>query len=358
MNRLGNCDFKKIMATSVACFIPFVYYIFKKYIFDKTPEHIKCSENEKKEHRSLKTSRSCNTDNTNCGGDFLQVKIYDNDIDVLNEMKAEDWIYDKDVVKLNESMTVNQALEIMSNTKNTCALLYSNSQTLLGVLDTPDILSFLLRTSASINSSARQLVRNCIVAPGHVSVNEICRHLCCGTRHIAVYKNYDYQIVSQRAMVEAIFHAVNNDFVFQNVLSKTISDVKIGTMKNIISCSDTFTTREAFELMSAYDITSLPILDGEQNVIGVISATDALYTRKDIQMLDKNIMDFMVESRKDADIDRGVDIIVSCNYQDTVIQILTQMMHEKVHHIYLLENNKLKGVISFVDILKYFSKNI
>ena len=38
---------------------------------------------------------------------------------------------------------------------------------------------------------------------------------------------------------------------------------------------------------------------------------------------------------------------------DDFITILRLMMHEEVHHIYVLEENVPIGVISFVDVLKY-----
>jgi predicted transcriptional regulator len=139
-------------------------------------------------------------------------------------------------------------------------------------------------------------------------------------------------------------------------LSEKISEVDIGKRNHLITCQDSCIAKEAFQLMAAYDVTSLPILDLEDSVCGVISATDILYARKDTSLLSDNVVSFVSQSRKDANVSRDVNSIVSCNLDDDLTTVLRIMMHEEVHHIYILQEDKLIGVISFVDILKHFCK--
>lgn len=308
--------------------------------------------------KPLKCSRSCETDDyTLFTSDFLHIKSYQNDIGILKKMYAKDWVYDKEIVELEETMSLTSALELMKEKQNTCALLYNDKKHLVGILDTPDVLCYILRGTASLDSSIRQVIRNCTVSEGHVTVNEICKTMCSGLRHIAIFHDQKYQIISQRALVEAINHASNDDEQISRLLSNTLSDSGIGTRKNIISCKESCIARSAFELMSAYDITSIPIVNDEEKMVGVISASDILYSRYDIKLLEENVIKYIGKSRNDAGISRSPNTVVTCTENEKLISVLKKMKYESVHHIYILKDDTIEGVISFIDILKFFSIN-
>ena len=91
----------------------------------------------------LRCSKSCGTDEfTLFTNDFLHIRSYQNDISILKNMYAKDWVYDKEILELEESMSLATALELMNEKKNTCALLYDEKYNLVGILDTPDVLYF------------------------------------------------------------------------------------------------------------------------------------------------------------------------------------------------------------------------
>lgn len=308
---------------------------------------------------TLMCSRACATSDfqTTVGsdGDFLYIRNYEQDDEssfVLDDKLAGEWCYDKKLVVVTEDMKISEVLQQMHDAKSTCALLYTTESNLLGVLETPDIIRFLLRSSAMTNTiSARRLIRQCVVAHTQVSVREICKNLCAGMRYIAVCSSQGgHQIVSQRAMVTALFQASNDDTQLEGKLTKTVMDGL--DMPPVISCEDSMSAREAFQIMSAYGLTSLPILDFNGYARGVISATDILYARNNIHLLDEKVIPFVSSSRKDADIPRSVNSIVSCRKNDNLLTVLRIMMHEEVHHTYVLENNKPIGAVSFVDILR------
>jgi CBS domain-containing protein len=283
--------------------------------------------------------------------EFLQIKQYDNDVTLLKDMYAGDWCYDKTLVILTELMTITEALEKMHNSKATCALLYSCDDSLVGILDTRDIVQFILRSTSSMSCHARKAVRQCIVAPTHISVNEICKHLCTGMRYIAVCSSHGgHQIVSQRAMVSAIVNAAHTD---DELLQHLSTAIPTWCLKRLICCNKDESAKRAFELMSAYNITSLPIVDQHGLARGVISATDVMYARNDIESLNLPTMTFVEYSRKDAHVSRNANCIVSCKPSDELIVVLRIMMHEAVHHAYILDNDLPVGVVSFTDILKY-----
>lgn len=321
--------------------------------FSITSEYNDCKK------KTLKCSRYCETDEYSLFmSDFLHIKSYQNDINVLKKMYAKDWVYDKEIVELEESMSLTTALEMMKDKQNTCALLYNDKKQLVGILDTPDVLCYILRGSASLDSSILQVIRNCTISEGHVTVNEICKIMCSGIRHIAIFHDQKYQIISQRALVEAIHHASNDDEEISDILSFTVKSSEIGTRKNIISCKESCIARSAFELMSAYDITSIPIVNGNEKMVGVISASDILYSRYDIKFLEENVINYIQQSRNDAGISRSANTVVTCTDDDTLMSVLKKMKYECVHHIYILKDDAIEGVISFIDILKFFSVKI
>ena len=288
---------------------------------------------------------------------FLQIREFNNDVEILKNVYAGEWCYDKALVILSEDMAMNQALKKMHNSRATCALVYNDDSNLLGILDTRDIVRFILRSSSSMTSSAHKAIRRCVIASANVSVNEICKHLCSGMRYIAVCSTVGgHQIVSQRAIVSAI---ANECYSNEN-LSQHLDDTPIPTdcFKHLIYCNDNETAKRAYELMSAYNITSLPIIDQNGFARGIISATDILYTRNDVNSIDQSVMTFVENSRKDANISRKANCIVSCKSNDTLITVLRIMLHEEVHHIYILENDVPIGVVSFIDILKHLSNKI
>lgn len=287
---------------------------------------------------------------------FLQVKEYDHGVEVLNDMYAGDWCYDKTLVVLSEDTTMNQALQQMHASRSTCALLYGENDALVGILDTRDIVRFVLRSTFSMNCSAQKAIRRCIVASANVSVNEICKHLCSGMRYIAVCSTVGgHQIVSQRAMVAAILSASHTN---EHLLQQLDTPIPPTCLKQLICCYDSESAKRAYEIMAAYNITSLPIVDQNGLMRGVISATDILYTRNDVNLIHQTVMTFVENSRRDANISRNVNCIVSCKADDSLITVLRIMLHEEVHHIYLLEDDVPLGVISFVDILQHIRHKI
>ena len=315
-----------------------------------------CKKNDKK--IKLKCSKSCGTDEfTLFTNDFLHIRSYQNDISILKNMYAKDWVYDKEILELEESMSLATALELMNEKKNTCALLYDEKYNLVGILDTPDVLCYILRGCASLDTSILKVIRKCTVSEGHVTINEICKTMCSGLRHIAVFYNHKYQIISQRALVEAICHACSDDDEITSLLSQTVEQTHIGTRTNIINCKQTCVARSAFELMSAYDITSIPIVNNTEKLVGVISASDILYSRYDISFLEENVIRYIEKSRHDAGVSRSASTVVTCTDDDTLLSVLKKMKYEHVHHIYILKDDSIEGVISFIDILKFFSLN-
>lgn len=304
----------------------------------------------------LVTSRGTQHEEEDEEDDFLQVRHHDSAsaplFHSLTTRCAED-CYDKHLVVLREENTVREALEEMHARRVTCALLYDEAGELLGVFDTPDVLRYLLRSSACMASSARRVLRQCLVAPSHLPLGEVCRHLRAGLRYVAVACAHDktaHRVVSQRAVAAALVRAAEED---EEGLARTLATARVLSQGHVVSVEEWQSARQAFEKMAAYGITSVPVLSSSSGrARAVISATDVLYARHDTSRLEANVLSYLAESRRDAGNARPVHAIVSCTKDEDVLTVLRLMMHEAVHHVYVLQDDVPVGVLSLVDVLR------
>lgn len=335
-----NCLITKMFATNSICMSKSLQNI-------QIPQHMKSSKYTETDHET----------------DFLYVKNYtEQNLNFLKTLSISDLCFDDNSVVLSETMNIGLVLDEMHKSKTTCALLYASDDSLIGVLDSPDVIRYFLRYSSAMSSSARRLIRQCIVAEKTTSLSDICKHLCTGIRYIAVESNepspINHRIISQKAMVKVIVDAAKCDSCLSELLNqKNVCDIKPYSL-DIISCSHHKSARDAFQIMAGYGITSLPIVTSGEKMIGVISATDVLYARKDISLLDKDVCIFVKESREDADNSRKVNCIVSAHNEETLINILKLMMHESVHHVYIVKDDFPINVVSFVDILRVLCESM
>lgn len=288
--------------------------------------------------------------------DFLVLnsEACDNVITVFDNVTADEWCYDKNIVIVNDYVNLHTILEEMHLKKTTLGLVYKD-QILIGILNTSSMIRYILRHSSCMSTSAKKMLQSCVVASKYSRLNDICRLMCSGMRYMAVECHDDseneHTIISQRALVKKILDTDERTDLLRKTLVKDI----VINEKKIKTCYNTMTAKEAFQIMAAYDITSLPVVDFTNfEALGVISATDILYVRHDIESLNENVMVFLQNSRQDACISRAANNIISCGLNDPLRQVLEAMLHENIHHIYVLsDDNHPSNVISFVDILRF-----
>lgn len=270
----------------------------------------------------------------------------------LSNMRASDWVYDRIIVKITDDASVRAALESMHVSKASCALVYQGDR-LVGVLDTPDVLRHVLRASSSMAQSAARLLRQYTVASSSLTIEEVCSYMRTGTRHVVIQRESGgHQLVSQRSLTRVVFDACFDDTQMHTILSTTTAS-SLPSFRRVIGVLSTATARNAFERMAAYGVTSLPIVDEAGTACGVISATDIFFARHDARSLDENVMKFVHLSRDDAEAEIRAECVVSCKPDDDMLVALRIMLHHKVHHVYVLDDqNKPVGIVSCIDILK------
>ena len=281
--------------------------------------------------------------------DFVYIKRFEDDIPALKGKMASEWVYDRPIVRLSEDDTARDAMDALYREQCSCALVYDRSMCLLGVLDLMDLVRAVLRGDNM--PPVRSLLRACTVASHKLSLNEVCHHLKSGARYVGIAPKAEektHQIVSQRAVAQALHEISTTDAPLRHALAQKIEEKMT---RGVVTCSKDSTAKRAFQIMAMYGISSLPLCGVDEMAVGVISATDILYSRDDFARLEMCVSDYVRGSRSESKVAR--DPIVSCSASDTLYTALDIMLEKQVHHVYILDTDRRPiGVVSFVDILR------
>ncbi|TVY15944.1 5'-AMP-activated protein kinase subunit gamma, partial [Lachnellula arida] len=144
------------------------------------------------------------------------------------------------------------------------------------------------------------------------------------------------------------FIAVN--VVETEMLKKSVSELGLGTYGHLQTASMDTTVIDVIHMMVDHSISSVPILDEEKHVLNVFEAVDV------ISIIKGGVYDDLGTSVGDALSKRAEDFagIYTCSEEDRLDSLFDTIRKSRVHRLVVIdEENRLKGVISLSDILKY-----
>ncbi len=124
-------------------------------------------------------------------------------------------------------------------------------------------------------------------------------------------------------------------------VSGTIDAILARKGSEIFSISPKATVFEAIELMAGKNIGALVVMEGD-HLVGMISERD--YTRK-IMLRGKRSRETPVSEIMSTD-------LIVVQPEEPVENCLRMMTEKRVRHLPVLENGKLRGVISIGDLVK------
>ncbi|KAJ2895871.1 hypothetical protein MKZ38_006061 [Zalerion maritima] len=145
------------------------------------------------------------------------------------------------------------------------------------------------------------------------------------------------------------FIAVNNES-HTSKLRKSVREIGLGTYNHLATARMTNNVLDVVHLMVKYSISAVPIVDKENRVLNVFEAVDVIPCIKGgkYDELSKSVGEALTKRNDDF---AGV---YSCNPDDRLDSIFDTIRKSRVHRLVVMDdNNKLKGVISLSDILKY-----
>jgi CBS domain-containing protein len=141
--------------------------------------------------------------------------------------------------------------------------------------------------------------------------------------------------------------------VFKAISEQTIAELKIGTYSQLVTVTQDNTFMDAFTQIQLQQVSAVPVLDGQDQVVGVVSARDArlLITRpfrlpyiyKPLSFWKQlQIQPFNVEP-------------ITVKKSATLHQIIDIFAKTQIHRVFVVDDDKhLLGVVSLRDVLAAF----
>lgn len=145
------------------------------------------------------------------------------------------------------------------------------------------------------------------------------------------------------------FIAVNNEHNTV-LLKKTIRDIRLGTYTNLATAQMSSTVLDVIQMMVRQNISCIPIVDKENRVLNAFEAVDVIPCIKGGVYEDLNGTVGEALCRRPDD-SPG---IYTCCEDDRLDSLFDTIRKSRVHRLIVVDDdNKLRGVISLSDILKY-----
>ncbi|KHN94032.1 nuclear protein SNF4 [Metarhizium album ARSEF 1941] len=145
------------------------------------------------------------------------------------------------------------------------------------------------------------------------------------------------------------FIAVNNEHNTV-MLKKTVREIGLGTYLDLATMRMDNTVLDAIHLMVDRNISCIPIVDSENRVLNAFEAVDVIPCIRGgaYEELDGSIGEALCKRPDDS------PGIYTCGEGDRLDSLFDTIRKSRVHRLIVIDDeNKLKGVISLSDILKY-----
>lgn len=142
--------------------------------------------------------------------------------------------------------------------------------------------------------------------------------------------------------------------------------------KKVISCHKDKTVLDAAEIMLGSNIGCLPIVDNDNNLVGMISESDFIGTKVDIPHAMVSLTELFGETIHDESIDevfhhakhKPISEVMKAHQifpakpDMTITEISHIMLENNINRMPVVTDGKLVGIITKRDILRAFLKTV
>lgn len=146
--------------------------------------------------------------------------------------------------------------------------------------------------------------------------------------------------------------------------------VKDAMSSVVISVGPDDTIHEALGLMAQYRVTVLPVTDGRDRCIGILSTSDLIDpTREleeelhDVDRVSEQFRQWLVEKLTQDNMGQQkvrelmTGSVAAVNRETPILEATGEMLRHRVHHLPVVdENQKLLGIVSTMDLLSVFHR--
>ena len=117
--------------------------------------------------------------------------------------------------------------------------------------------------------------------------------------------------------------------------------------RECFTLSEADTIKVASQNLHEKKVGSMPVLDKNENVIGIISERDLsqfIYTER----FNTNLPVTQIMSKN----------LVTCDLNTSVTELMDTMTNKKIRHILIIEDKKLLGIVSIGDVVNHLINKI
>jgi CBS domain-containing protein len=140
--------------------------------------------------------------------------------------------------------------------------------------------------------------------------------------------------------------------------------------KDVITVHENETVKEVAKILTKHGISGLPVVDGEEEMVGVITEQDLIVRNKKlhfpeyIYLLDsiiylESLRDFEEEFKKMVGTKVGEVMtrdIISVDKENPIEEIATLMVEKGINRVPVLDSGELVGIISRADIVNLLAE--
>lgn len=274
------------------------------------------------------------------------IKKYNISDDYIDRYTVNDIAYDRPVLSFPETSRLENFVNELYENKCFCGILYKGDEDreITAILDTIDIVTYILRfgeyNSEAVLSTCKQKL---VYVYDNCNLSDAMQYLKSGFRYIIVENTENNSIISQGSVLRYMYG--NNVLDNSITMNKTLLDLQICSRQILIYCGEFDKVIDTYQLMLQHNITSIPILNSNNECIFVLSIHDVIEAIvKDISF-DLTCLEF------GKSLSKGLcPILASVN--STLKDVFDLIMRHRIHHVYIQDNGKLVGVVSYIDIIK------
>ncbi len=132
--------------------------------------------------------------------------------------------------------------------------------------------------------------------------------------------------------------------------------------KRVITVKEDTPVREVIRILLENKISGVPVVDKEDNLIGIISEADLIYKEKSllpITSYHENHKKFMDDYRKSLAKIAGEIMtrdVITVSEEATVEEVATLMLEKRIKRVPVIKGKKIIGIICRPDIIKTLSE--
>ena len=219
---------------------------------------------------------------------------------------------------------------------------------LVGIISEKDVLRLLRDTEFLTSSVEDYMTRDVVCFDEEDSIVDICNCLMNNSfRRVPItYEGKLTGIISRADLIKSCIHKFKpKEQVGESAKGKERFQAKDVMQCGLLTVKRETPIYEAMEIIATRNITGLPVVDDGMNLVGIVSEKDVLRLLCDPNAKLGNAEDFMTEE------------VVSFNHEDSVFDICDCLVNNNFRRVPILNQGRIVGIISRVDLILYILKN-